>query len=80
MTTDEMANGRKTMVRKMPMPLAFWFSTPATTKLMTTVGTTVPRVKITVLRIAIKNSGSAVNSSPKFFSPTNFGGVNTSHR
>ena len=45
-TTDEMASGIKTMVRKIPMPLTFRFSTPATTRLMTTVGTTVPTVKI----------------------------------
>src|ERR1700751_2987915 len=80
MTTDEMASGRKTMVRKIPMPLTFRFSTPATTRLMRTVGTTVPSVKITVFRIAIKNSGSEVNSSSKFFRPTNFGGLKTSHR
>src|ERR1700757_2478829 len=53
MTTDEMASGRKTIVRKTPMPLTFRFSTPATTRLITTVGTTVPRVKIAVLRIAM---------------------------
>lgn len=79
-TTEEMASGRKTIVRKMPMPLTFWFSTPATARLMATVGTTDPSVKITVLRIAIRNNGSELNRSVKFFSPTNFGGVNTSHR
>src|SRR6516165_4582134 len=79
-TTDEMASGRKTMVRKMPMPLTFRFSTAATTRLMTMVGTTVPTVKTAVLRIAIRNSGSDVKSSSKFFRPTNFGGLNTSHR
>src|SRR6516165_7250445 len=78
-TTDEMANGRKTMVRKTQMPLTFRFSTPATTRLMRMVGTTVPRVKITVLRMAMRNSGSEVKSSWKFFSPTNFGGLKTSH-
>ena len=80
MTTDEMANGIKTMVRKMPMPLTFRFSTPATTRLTRMVGTTVPRVKMTVLRMAMRNSGSEVNSSWKFCRPTNFGGRNTSHR
>src|ERR1700730_3904466 len=78
-TTDEMARGRKTMVRKMPMPLTFRFSRPATRRLTTMVGTTVPTVKTTVLRMAMRNSGSEVNSSLKFFSPTNFGGLNTSH-
>src|SRR5262245_48590363 len=77
-TTDEMARGKKTMVRKTPMPLTFRFSSPATTRLMTIVGTTVPNVKITVLRMAMRNNGSEVNSSLKFFSPTNFGGLNTS--
>src|ERR1700739_1369152 len=48
-TTDEMASGRKTMVRNMPIPLTFRFRTPATMRLTTTVGTTVPTVKITVL-------------------------------
>src|SRR6516165_4582526 len=73
-TTDEMASGRKTMVRKTPMPLTFRFSTPATTRLISRVGTTVPRVKITVLRMAMRNNGSDVNRSSKFFRPTNFGG------
>src|SRR5947209_17410812 len=48
-TTDEIASGRKTMVRNTPMPPALRFSTPATTRLMSSVGTTVPIVKITVL-------------------------------
>src|SRR5690349_7822037 len=41
-TTDEMASGRNTIVRKIAMPLTFRFRTPATTRLMSTVGTTVP--------------------------------------
>src|SRR6201997_2859512 len=77
-TTDEMASGRKTMVRKTPMPLTFRVSTPATTRLISRVGTTVPRVKTTVLRMAMTKSGSDVKSSSKFLGPTNFAGLNTS--
>src|SRR6516165_4625268 len=77
-TTDEIASGRKTIVRKIPMPLTFRFSAPATARLISRVGTTVPRVNITVLRIAMRNSGSEVKSSSKFFIPTNFGGLKTS--
>ena len=73
-TTEEIASGRNTIVRKTSMPLTFRFSTPATARLMRTVGTTVPTVKTTVLRIAIRNSGSEVNRSRKFLRPTNFGG------
>src|ERR1700757_4095516 len=79
-TTDEMASGRNTIVRKMPMPLTFRLSTAATTRLMRMVGTTVPTVNTAVLRIAMRNSGSDVKSSSKFFRPTNFGGLNTSQR
>src|SRR3984885_15602022 len=79
-TTDEMAKGMKTIVRTMAMPLTFWFSTAATTRLMTIVGTTVPTVKTTVLRMAMRNNGSEVKSSSKFLRPTNFGGLNTSQR
>ncbi|BBX59096.1 hypothetical protein MSHO_44410 [Mycobacterium shottsii] len=43
-TTDEMASGRKTIVRKTPIPGTFRFSTAATTRLIRTVGTTVPAV------------------------------------
>ena len=32
-----------------------------------------------VLRMAMRNSGSDVKSCSKFFRPTNFGGLNTSH-
>src|ERR1700748_1027567 len=56
-TTDEMARGMKMIVRTMVMPLAFRFSTAATMRLTTTVGMTVPRVKTTVLRMAIMNNG-----------------------
>src|ERR1700722_8915485 len=76
-TTDEMASGMKTMVRKIPMPLTFRFSTPATTRLIAMVGTTVPTVKTTVLRTAMRNSGSELKSCSKFAHPTNFGGLNT---
>src|ERR1700743_3576227 len=50
-TTDEMASGRKTMVRKTPMPLTLRFSTAATTRLIRTGGTTVPTVKTTAVRM-----------------------------
>lgn len=72
-TTDEMASGRKTVVRKTPMPLTFRFSIAATRRLITTVGATVPTVKTTVLRTAMRNNGSDANSPAKFFRPTNFG-------
>src|ERR1700761_8449260 len=79
-TTDEIASGRKTIVRTMPMPLTLLFSTAATIRLTMTVGTTVPTVKNNVFLIAMTNSGSEVNSSWKFLNPTNFGGLKTSHR
>ena len=46
------------MVRNSPIALIFRFNRPATARLMRIVGTTVPAVKTTVLRIAIANSGS----------------------
>src|SRR5271166_4818126 len=61
-TTDEMASGMKTIVRKMAMPLTFRFNTAATTRLMMMVGTTVPTVKTVVLWTAMINSGSEVKS------------------
>src|ERR1700742_3871124 len=79
-TTEEIANGIKTIVRKTLMPRTFRFSTDATTRLMTIAGTTVPTVNPTVLPIAMRNSGSDVKSCSKFAHPTNFGGLNTSHR
>src|SRR5271168_1746712 len=43
-TTDDTARGRKIIVRKMAIPFIFRLSTPATARLMSTVGTTVPTV------------------------------------
>src|ERR1700751_2493346 len=43
-TTDDTAKGRNIIVRKMLIPLIFRLSTPATARLMNTVGTTVPTV------------------------------------
>lgn len=43
-TTEEIANGKKTTVRKRLMPLIFRFRKAATTRLTITVGTTVPTV------------------------------------
>jgi hypothetical protein len=61
-TTAETASGKNTTVRKTPMPRTFRFRAPATARLMTTVGTSVPTVKIPVLRSAMGKSGSAVKS------------------
>ena len=43
-TTDDTARGRKIIVRNMAIPFIFRLSTPATARLMSTVGTTVPTV------------------------------------
>ena len=43
-TTDDTARGRKTTVRRMLMPLSFRFSRAATTRLISTVGTSVQAV------------------------------------
>src|ERR1700757_4241585 len=43
-TTDDTANGRNIIVRKMLIPMTFRLSTPATARLINTVGTTVPTV------------------------------------
>src|ERR1700733_4031033 len=61
MTTDDTASGRNTIVRNILIPLIFRLRTPATARLMRTVGTTVPTVYTTVLSNAILNSGSSVN-------------------
>jgi len=43
-TTDDTASGTNTTARKTLTPLSFRFSRAATTRLMSTVGTTVPIV------------------------------------
>src|ERR1700756_1221877 len=43
-TTDDTAKGKNIMTRKVLIPLAFRLSTPATARLISTVGTTVPTV------------------------------------
>src|SRR5579875_1389273 len=58
-TTVETASGRNAAVRKSPIPLIFRLSTAATTRLINTVGTTLPRVNTTLLVSAMRNNGSA---------------------
>nr|CRL72535.1 hypothetical protein CPGR_00943 [Mycolicibacter nonchromogenicus] len=62
-TTEDTANGIKAIARNRPIPLILRFSRPATARLMSTVGTTVPTVNTVVLRTAMPNNGLPVNRS-----------------